>query len=44
MIRESKKFNYNILEININHFDETIGRMHDIILDNIEQAYLAGKF
>ena len=44
LVKECTKFNYNILEININHFEDTIEKMHDIILQNIEQAYLAGQF
>ncbi len=44
MIKECEKFNFKILEININHFEETIDKMHDIILNQIEKAYLAGEF
>ncbi len=36
LIKECKKFNFNILEININHFEDTIEKMHDSILNCIE--------
>jgi hypothetical protein len=42
LIKECRKYNFNILEININHFEDTIDRIHEIILGNIEKAYLAG--
>jgi 2-phosphoglycerate kinase len=44
LIQESKQFNFNVLEININHFEETTEAMHDIILSYLEQAYLGGQF
>ena len=44
LIKECQKFNFNILEININHFEETIEIMHNIILQQIELAYLDKQF
>ena len=44
LVRECQKFNFNILEININQFDNTIEKMHDIIIECIEEAYEAGRF
>lgn len=32
------------MEININYFEDTIEKMHDIILEQIEGAYLAKEF
>ena len=44
LVDQCRKFNYNILEININFFEETITKMHDIILANIESPSKAGEF
>jgi len=41
---EKECTHFQKLQININHFEETIDKMHDYILEKIEEAYYKGLF